>query len=136
MSEEKKQLVVQINNISQEKQSATSKSKELNERLEAEKAHREDANQRIKELENKLSETTLWSIFCVLLVLTTFVVWEYQLFWNFAWLISHKNRIWITVVGQVLTIFALLNIPLGRFWKVWLPIIITLFLALIALLTT
>jgi hypothetical protein len=81
----------------------------------------------------KLLEGSRWVIFVLALLLFTAAVWLQPLVVNWPWLAGHRCQVFMRIAAQFLVVFALLNIPLYKHWKVWLSIAGAAALALLPL---
>ncbi len=133
LEHENQQLLSQIGTIEQDKDSLKSEFNNLNRELGEEKKNREKADQKITSLERALKTTVRWSVFLFSLAILSFLIWGHPFFWKFVWLSTHKNSIIIKLLTQTLSIFGLLNIPLSKHWKVWLPLSIAVLIAIFTL---
>jgi hypothetical protein len=82
---------------------------------------------------HRLVRVGLWVIFGLAVLIMSGVIWLQPHVVSWAWLATHRCQVFIRIVAQLLIVFALLNVPLHRHWKVWLPLTGTAALALLAL---
>ena len=73
----------------------------------------------------------IWTIFSLGITLSSLFLWFSDKFFNFALLVNHPNEIPIKLILQPLIIFSFLNLPIRKYWKVWLGFIVTLFVTAI-----
>ncbi len=65
-----------------------------------------------------------WFNFAIVFVGTTILLWSHEYWLDLQWLNFHQNRLLIQIMFQLLILFALLNIPLKKYWIVWLGFIV------------
>ena len=68
-----------------------------------------------------------WPIFVGGLGLTSLFLWLHQYCFQWTWLDSHKDKIFLQLDAQLILIFLFLNIPFRRHWWKWLPLIVVIF---------
>ena len=134
--EKKKRETAEIESekAKQELEAFKTESEKAKQELEAFKTESEKAKQELETLKASLVKWIKWAGFVVGLGLTSSLLWLHQYWWLYwPWLDTHKNRTPIELAFQLLLVFAFLNIPLSRHWKVWLPLVIAIMLAILKL---
>jgi hypothetical protein len=74
-----------------------------------------------------------WAIFVGGLGLTSLFLWSHERWLDWTWLNTHKNKTLIEFAAQLLLVFVFINIPLRRHWKIWLPLVIAITVAILQL---
>jgi hypothetical protein len=96
-----------LNQLAERVNKAEIKNKELedyfSETLEKERAKKE-------ELELRLKKIKKWAIFFSLLILLSIILWSFNSFLKWDWLLNHQKKIALYISFQLLIIFSLLRI--------------------------
>jgi len=112
---------------------------ELQNDVEEEKAKREGAEKEVAQVTGRLkaikTNLTKWSIFAGGLILTSLILWL-KLYKLLPLETSKNQKMIIGILSQLVLLFAFLNIPLKRYWKLWLSLIVSLIIAILIIFGT
>jgi len=111
--------------ILEQRESLKQKTSIIDSEKEVLKKELERSQKRIITLKRKF---TKWIIFAIILAILSLICWTDLI------VIDNPNYILVKILINILLIFGLLNIPLNRFWKIWITISVACIIAIISIL--
>lgn len=86
------------------------------------------------ELKNYKKKVRNWSLFALLLIISSLMIWIFFMYSDWDWYLSHPKKLGITLMVNLALLIIFLNVPLKSKWLIWISIIVPILIALFSIL--
>jgi hypothetical protein len=95
------------------------------------KAEADNVKKEYKQFKKKIR----WILFTIIFIITIVPIWVSGILIESNWYLSLKNKVVLKILLSMILLFSLLNIPVPKNWKIWLPILACFLIAFLTILT-